>query len=62
MEKKKIIKEDGRYLIFYSFQDETEESRGRSVPHEVGSSVEGQTRWKDEEKTCSLDTEGHCSG
>lgn len=61
MKKEKILKEDGRYLIFYSFRDEAKESSDRLVSHELDGFVERQTRRKEEEKTRSLDTEGNCS-
>lgn len=62
MKKEKIFKEDGRYLIFYSFRNEAEESSDRVVSHEFDGSVERQSRREEEEKTCSLDTERNCSG
>ncbi len=36
MEKEREIKEDGRYIIFYTFEDEGEEDKGED-PGEEGS-------------------------
>ena len=37
MEKERENKKDGRYIIFYSFEDEEDEEAGETRPDEEGS-------------------------
>lgn len=49
MKKEKILKEDGRYLIFYTFGDEIKGSKERAALSGFDSTAEEHTSHEDED-------------